>query len=84
MDNAKPLPTLMISSLKLTSSEGDPIPNALEYRSIVGGLQSITITRPEIAYSVNKLCRFMKNPLDLHWKAMKRILRYLKGTSKEG
>ncbi|KAL5564995.1 hypothetical protein UlMin_028159 [Ulmus minor] len=56
MDNAKPLPTLMISSLKLTSLEGDPIPNALEYRSIVGGLQSITIARLEIAYSVNKLC----------------------------
>ncbi|KAL5559983.1 hypothetical protein UlMin_036194 [Ulmus minor] len=66
MDNARPLPTPMVSSLKLTFDEGDPIPNATDYRSIVGGLQYVTITRPEIAYSV------------------KRILRYLKGTSEEG
>ncbi|KAL5565053.1 hypothetical protein UlMin_028217 [Ulmus minor] len=84
MDNARSLPTPMVSSLKLTSLEGDPVPNATNYRSIVGGLQYVTITRPEIAYSVNKVCRFMQNPLDLHWKAVKRILRYLKGTSEEG
>ncbi|KAL5556707.1 hypothetical protein UlMin_038943 [Ulmus minor] len=38
MDNAKPLPTPMVSSLKLTASDGDPITNATEYRSIVGVL----------------------------------------------
>ena len=59
MDNARPLPTPMVSSLKLTSDEGDPIPNATDYRSIVGGLQYVTITRPEIAYCVNKVCQFM-------------------------
>ncbi|KAL5577768.1 hypothetical protein UlMin_019467 [Ulmus minor] len=84
MDNARPLPTPMVSSLKLTSDEGDPVPNATDYRSIVGGLQYVTITRPEIAYCVNKVCQFMQNPLDLHWKAVKRILRYLKGTAEEG
>ncbi|KAL5543508.1 hypothetical protein UlMin_007292, partial [Ulmus minor] len=71
-------------NLKLTSDEGDPVPNATYYRSIVGGLQYVTITRLEIAYCVNKVCQFMQNPLDLHWKAVKRILRYLKGTSEEG
>ncbi|KAL5571072.1 hypothetical protein UlMin_020669 [Ulmus minor] len=84
MDSAKSLSTPMISSLRLTSSKGDPIPNATEYRSIVGGLQYVTITQPKIAYSVNKVCQFMQNPLDLYWKAVKRILRYLKGTSEEG
>ncbi|KAL5562512.1 hypothetical protein UlMin_032259 [Ulmus minor] len=54
MDNARPLPTPMISSLKLTSDKGDPIENTIEYRSIVGALQYITITRPKIAFSVNK------------------------------
>ncbi|KAL5538728.1 hypothetical protein UlMin_044451 [Ulmus minor] len=66
MDNAKSLPTPMISNLKLTSSKGDLVPNATEYRSIVGGLQYVTITRPEIAYCVNKVCQFMQNPLNLH------------------
>ena len=75
MDNAKSLPTPMISSLKLTSSEGDPIPNATEYKSIVGGLQYVIIIQPEIAYSVNKVCQFMQNPLDLHLKVVKIILR---------
>ncbi|KAL5540260.1 hypothetical protein UlMin_044401 [Ulmus minor] len=84
MDNAKPLPTPMVSSLKLIASDGDPITNATEYKSIVGALQYITITRPEIAFSVNKVCQFMQSPLDEHMKAVKRILRYLKGTLDEG
>ncbi|KAL5559464.1 hypothetical protein UlMin_035675 [Ulmus minor] len=65
----------MVSSLKLTTIDGDPIPNITEYRSIVGALQYITITRPKIAYCVNRVCQFMQKPLDHHWKAMKRILR---------
>ena len=84
MDEAKPLPTLMVSSLNLTTTDGDPNTNVTEYRSIVGALQYITITQPEIAYSVNRVCQFMQNPLDNYWKAVKRILRYLKGTMDEG
>ncbi|KAL5579769.1 hypothetical protein UlMin_012211 [Ulmus minor] len=74
----------MVSSLKLTATDGDPVPNVTKYRSIVGALQYITITRPEIAYCVNRVCQFMQKPLDHHWKAVKRILRYLKGTADEG
>ena len=50
------------------------------YRSIVGALQYVTITRLEISYCVNRMCQFMQNPLESHWKAVKRILRYLSGT----
>ena len=35
-------------------------------------------------YSVNKVCQFMSQPLVFHWSAVKRILRYLKGTSDHG
>ncbi|KAJ9552510.1 hypothetical protein OSB04_016555 [Centaurea solstitialis] len=59
---------------------GDPMNNPALYRSIVGALQYVTITRPEIAYSVNRVCQFMHNPSEHHWTAVKRILRYLKGT----
>lgn len=49
-------------------------------RSVVGALQYATITRPGISFSINKVCQIMKEPLEHHWVAVKRILRYLKGT----
>lgn len=84
MDNAKSMPTPMTKNLQLTKNDGDPIENAHQYGSIVGALQYITITRPEISYSVNKVCQFMQKPLDTHWKAVKRVLRYLAGTLDHG
>ncbi|XP_029130523.1 uncharacterized protein LOC114916960 [Cajanus cajan] len=54
------------------------------YRSVLGALQYATITRPDIAYSINKLCLFMHKPLEFHWKCVKRLLRYLSGTKDQG
>lgn len=39
-----------------------------------------TITKLEISYDVNKVCQFLYDLLEEHWKAVKRILRYLQGT----
>jgi hypothetical protein len=53
------------------------------YESIVGSLLYAAIsTRPDISHAVNMVSRFMKNPGEKHWIACKRILRYLRGTSK--
>ncbi|KAH9778852.1 hypothetical protein KPL71_007491 [Citrus sinensis] len=54
------------------------------YRSFIGALQYATITRPDIAYSVNKLSQFMQEPKVIHWQGCKRILRYLQGTLNYG
>nr|KYP65239.1 hypothetical protein KK1_011471 [Cajanus cajan] len=70
--------------LKLTNTDKDPCENPSLYRSIVGSLQYLTITRPEISFSVNKVCQFMQEPKAAHWQAMKRILRYLCGTATTG
>lgn len=80
MDTSNPSPTPMVTTCKLTVNEGDPIENESMFRSIVGALQYVVITRPDIAFSVNKVCQYMHKPLDTHFKAIKRILRYLRGT----
>ncbi|XP_072054367.1 secreted RxLR effector protein 161-like [Arachis hypogaea] len=54
------------------------------YRSVVGALQYITITRPDLSFAVCKVSQFMHRPLVSHWKAVKRVLRYLQGTKHYG
>ncbi|KAH9793888.1 hypothetical protein KPL71_004697 [Citrus sinensis] len=54
------------------------------YRSIVGGLQYLVLTRPEIAYSVHKLSQYVASPTLQHLMACKRLLRYLKETQDYG
>jgi hypothetical protein len=55
-------------------------PDATEYRSIVGSLRYLVHTRPDIAYSVGYVSRFMEEPTTEHLAAVKRILRYIAGT----
>ena len=74
----------MTSGLKLTKEGTDHFEDPSLYHSIVGALQYATLTRPDIGFCVNKVCRFMHQPLQSHWQAVKRILRYLKGTLNHG
>ena len=39
---------------------------------------------PDIAFAVNKACQFMQQPTTAHWLAVKRIIRYLRGTMTDG
>lgn len=84
MLNANGMPTPMVSSSKLSKVGSDTVDDPTQFRSIVGALQYATLTRPEISFSVNKVCQFLSNPLEEHWKAVKRILRYLSGTLQHG
>lgn len=84
MADAKSLPTPMVSNCKLTKYGANYIADPSLYRSMVGALQYATITRSEICYSVSNVCQFLAQPLDEHWKAVKRILRYLNGTISHG
>ncbi|KAG8492721.1 hypothetical protein CXB51_010467 [Gossypium anomalum] len=84
MDQAKGSPTPMTTSTSLSQHVGSAIENESDYRSIVGALQYVVITRPDITFAVNKVCQFMYRPLDQHFKAVKRILRYLQSTMEYG
>ncbi|KAK9214398.1 hypothetical protein WN944_006390 [Citrus x changshan-huyou] len=57
----------------------EPI-HATHYRSLVGSLQYLTFTRPDITHAVNKVCQHFQSPTKQDLKAITRILRYLKGT----
>ena len=58
--------------------------DATEYRSVVGALQYLTITRLNISYAVNRVCQYLHAPRTSHWSAVKRILRYLSHTVSYG
>ncbi|XP_025693090.1 uncharacterized mitochondrial protein AtMg00810-like [Arachis hypogaea] len=84
MVGCAPCHTPLPSTVKITALGGSSFCDPQLYRSIIGSLQYLTITRPEICYSVNKLSQFVQAPLESHWKLVKRVLRYLSGTSSYG
>jgi hypothetical protein len=81
-----PAATPMTVLDKLSIHEGALLSgdDATRYRSIVGGLQYLTLTRPDISFAVNKVCQFLHAPRDPHWTAVKRILRFVKLTVGHG
>ncbi|XP_025669991.1 uncharacterized mitochondrial protein AtMg00810-like [Arachis hypogaea] len=81
MVGCAPCHTPLPSTVKIIALGGSSFCDLQLYRSIIGSLQYLTITRPEICYSVNKLSQFVQAPLESHWKLVKRVLRYFSGTS---
>ena len=80
MENSNATTTPMDSGLKLQKDEGEPFNDVKEYRSIVGSLLYLTITRPNITFLVGIISQFMEQPCVGYMAAAKRILRYVKGT----
>ncbi|KAJ9560958.1 hypothetical protein OSB04_006118 [Centaurea solstitialis] len=76
MDGAK--------KMTLTALDGTANIDPTPYRKLVGGLQYLAFTRPDISFAVNKLSQFMHSPTETHWQALKQVLRYLKGTIYHG
>ncbi|WVZ79892.1 hypothetical protein U9M48_027417 [Paspalum notatum var. saurae] len=83
MADCKPCSTPVDTQAKL-SATGDPVADATVYRSLVGALQYVTFTRPDVTYAVQQVCLHMHDPREPHLTAVKRILRYLRGTANLG
>jgi transposase InsO family protein len=87
MSDCNPALTPMEERARLSVSMSPRTPEeklgmrTVPYRELVGKLLYLAVaTRPDIAYAVGVLCRFVENPGQDHWDAAKRMLRYLKGT----
>ncbi|KAJ9558576.1 hypothetical protein OSB04_013190 [Centaurea solstitialis] len=83
MTTCNPCNTPAEPNRKLDES-GPPMSDPTLYRSLVGALQYLTFTRPDITFAVQQICLYMHDPREPHFHALKRILRYLRGTLDHG
>jgi hypothetical protein len=86
MAAAKGVSTPMLPSDKLSLNGDEPLSaeDTTRYRSVVGALQYLSLTRPDISFCVNRVCQFLSASTTAHWTAVKRILRYVHDTSDMG
>jgi hypothetical protein len=70
--------------LKLSKESESPLVNAMGYRSIVGGLRYLVNSRPDIAFAMGYVSRFLEEPREDHRAAVKHLLRYIAGTQDHG
>ena len=74
----------MDPNVKLIPGQGEPLRDPGRYRRLVGKLNYLTITRPDISFLVSVVSQFLHSPCDSHWDAVIRILRYIKNTPGQG
>nr|GEU96890.1 ribonuclease H-like domain, reverse transcriptase, RNA-dependent DNA polymerase [Tanacetum cinerariifolium] len=74
----------MDPGIKLTMVTEGTMISSTDYRSLIGCLRYLLHTRPDLSYSVGLLSRFMQEPREQHMKAIRQVLRYVKGTKDYG
>ena len=79
MTDCKPCKTLSSPNSHLLPNDSLLLSDPTSYRSLVGALQYLTFTRPDLSFAVQQACQHMSSPTQNHLQAAKRILRYLQG-----
>jgi len=77
--NAKPVDTPMDPNVKHLPNQGEPFLDSGRYRRLVGKLNYLTFTRPNIFFAVSVVSQFLNSPCQEHMNALIRILKYIKG-----
>ncbi|PKU63872.1 Retrovirus-related Pol polyprotein from transposon TNT 1-94 [Dendrobium catenatum] len=77
---ANPCVTKLAGNLSTSAPSFSPA----VYRQLIGSLQYLTLTRPDIAYAVNALSQHMHDPASAHTSLLKKLIRYIKGTTEFG
>ncbi|CAL1381785.1 unnamed protein product [Linum trigynum] len=80
----KPAKTPISMKATLSAEDGTLLDDGSNYRHLLGQLQYLTSTRPDICFPVQQLSQFQDRPTTVHLKALHRILRYLKGCPAQG
>jgi hypothetical protein len=80
MSDCKPCSTPVDTKANLSMDDGPSVADATSYWSLIGALQYLTFSRPDIAYAVQQVRLHMHTPREPHLTALKRILRYFRGS----
>nr|KYP70472.1 Retrovirus-related Pol polyprotein from transposon TNT 1-94 [Cajanus cajan] len=81
---SKTLKLPMDPTLQLNNTDGALLQDPSVYRRLIGRMIYLTISRPNISFTVNKLIQFLKEPRNTHLTAVHNLLRYLKGIVGQG
>lgn len=84
LEAAKPLKLPLDQHIKVSQEKGTLLDNPEYYRRLIGRLIYLTITRPDISYSVQLLSQFMQSPTSEHMVAVIHLLSYLKNSQGQG
>ena len=82
--SSKFVDTPMDSNIKLLQNQREPISDHEQYRRLVGKLNYLTVTRPDISFAVSVVSQFLNFPCEDHWNVFIRILNYIKRSSRKG
>ncbi|GJU09123.1 retrovirus-related pol polyprotein from transposon TNT 1-94 [Tanacetum coccineum] len=81
LEDSKPTKMPMSTEIKLTKDDEADSVDSSKYRGMIGSLLYLTTSRPDIMFSVCLCDHFQENPKTTHLEAVKRIFRYIRGTS---
>ena len=84
MLDCKPVDTPMDPNVKLVPGQGESLGDPGRYRRLIGKMNYLTITWPDISFPMNVVSQFLQSPCDSHWDAVIRIFRYIKSTPGQG
>ena len=84
MLDCKPVDTPMDPNVKLVPRQWESLGDPKRYRRFVGKLNYLTITLPDISFSLSVVSQFLQSPCDSQWDVVIRILRYIKSTPGQG
>lgn len=84
MEDCSPMPTPLPIKLDQVQGQDEIFSDPTYFRSLAGKLQYLTLTRPDLQFSVNYICQKMHQPSVSDFSLLKRILRYVKGTTELG